>query len=84
MNGVRRVEEKLDERFDVLLIRKEPVYLLIFLVIGIQKPSHPVIKLTSEVFISIASPDSPELLIRKIEKYDGRIVREIFPVELSK
>ena len=27
---------------------------------------------------------SAQLLIRKIEKYDGRIVREIFPVELSK
>ena len=27
---------------------------------------------------------SAQLLIRKIEKYDGKIVREIFPVELSK
>ena len=27
---------------------------------------------------------SAQLLIRKIEKYDGRIIREIFPVELSK
>ena len=27
---------------------------------------------------------SAQLLIRKIEKYDGKVVREIFPVELSK
>lgn len=34
--------------------------------------------------LSAIGKRSAQLLIRKIEKYDGKIVREIFPVELSK
>ena len=34
--------------------------------------------------LSVIGRRSAQLLIRKIEKYDGKIVREIFPVELSK
>lgn len=34
--------------------------------------------------LSVIGRRIAQLLIRKIEKYDGKIVREIFPVELSK
>ena len=34
--------------------------------------------------LSVIGRRTAQLLIRKIEKYDGKIVREIFPVELSK
>lgn len=34
--------------------------------------------------LSVIGKRSAQLLIRKIEKYDGKIVREIFPVELRK
>ena len=34
--------------------------------------------------LSVIGRRAAQLLIRKIEKYDGKIVREIFPVELSK
>ncbi len=34
--------------------------------------------------LSAIGKRSAQLLIRKIEKYDGKIVREMFPVELSK
>ena len=34
--------------------------------------------------LSVIGRRTAQLLVRKIEKYDGKIVREIFPVELSK
>lgn len=34
--------------------------------------------------LSVIGRRTAQLLIRKIEKYDGKVVREIFPVELSK